>query len=131
MASLKLPRNTFYKNAMLGLDRALSNFPGVEDFYPYIDIIHKFALVKERKVDWENIFGGIGTKERVPKKIKKQLLSNDDFIYYILLPELATKFYMEKDDTTYKEALLKLYDRELPMLHHNDLIDQVFILDCV
>ena len=82
-------------------------------------------------MDWENLFGGIGTKERVPIKIKKQLLSNDDFIHYILLPELATKFYMEKHDITYKEASLKLYDNELPTLHHNDLMDQVFILDCV
>ena len=67
-ASLKLPRNTFYKNSALDLDRVLSNFPEVKDFYPYI--IHKFALVRERKVDWENLFGGIGTKERVPTKIK-------------------------------------------------------------
>ena len=50
-ASLKLPRNTFYKNVTLDLDSVLSNFPEVEDFYPYIDIIHKFALVRERKVD--------------------------------------------------------------------------------
>ena len=69
-ASVKLPRNTFYKNSALDLDRVLSNFPDVKDFYPYIDIIHKFALVRERKVDWENLFGGIGTKERVPTKIK-------------------------------------------------------------
>ena len=46
-ASLKLPRNTFYKNATLDLDRVLSNFPKIEDFYPDIDIIHKFALVRE------------------------------------------------------------------------------------
>ena len=69
-ASLKLPRNTFYKNSALDLDRVLSNFLEVKDFYPYIDIIHKFALERERKVDWENLFGGIGTKERVPTKIK-------------------------------------------------------------
>ena len=75
----------------LDLDRVLSNFPEVEDFYPYIDIINKFALVRERKVDWENLFGGRGTKERVPIKLKKQLLSNDDFTHYILLPELATE----------------------------------------
>ena len=62
-ASLKLLRNTFYKNATLDLDRVLSNFPEVEDFYPYIDIIHKSALIRERKVDWENLFGGIGTKK--------------------------------------------------------------------
>ena len=130
-ASLKLSCNTFYKNVALDLDRVLSNFPEIEDFYPYIDIIHTFALIRERKVDWENIFGGIGTKERVPIKIKKELMSNDDFIHNILLPELDTKFYMEKDDITYKEASLKLYDNELPTLHHNDLMDQVFILDCV
>ena len=112
-------------------------FPGGRRFLPvhftiiFIHIIHKFALVRERKVDWENIFGGIGTKERLPLKIKKQLMLNDDFIHYILLPELATKFYMEKDDITYKEASLKLYDNELPTLHYNDLMDQVFILDCV
>ena len=129
-ASLKLPRNTFYKNATLDLDRVLSNFPEVEDFYPYIDIIHKFALVRERKVDWENFFGGIGTKEKVPIKIRKQLMSNDDFIQYILLPEWATKFYTDKD-ITYKEASLKLYDNELPMLNHNHLMDQVFIPNCV
>ena len=34
-ASLKLPSNTFYKNATLDLDRVLTNFPEVEDFYPY------------------------------------------------------------------------------------------------
>ena len=88
----------------------LSNFPEVEDFYPCIDIIYKFALVRQRKVDWENLFGGIGTKQRVTIKIKKELMSNDDFIHHILLPDSATKFYMEKDDITYKEALLKLYD---------------------
>ena len=103
-ASLKLPHNTFSKNVTLDLDRVLSNFPEVNDFYLYIDIIHKFALVRERKVDWQNLFGGIGTKERVPIKIKKQLMSNDDFIHYILHPEFATKFYMEKY-ITYKEAL--------------------------
>ena len=31
-ASFKLPRNTFFKNATLDLDRVLSNFPEVEDF---------------------------------------------------------------------------------------------------
>ena len=55
---------------------------------------------------------------------------SDDFIHHILLPELATKFYMGKD-IRFKEASLKLYDNELPTLHHNDLADQVFILDCV
>ena len=37
--SMKLPRDTIYKNGTLGLDRVLSNFPEAEDFYPYIDII--------------------------------------------------------------------------------------------
>ena len=54
---------------------------------------------------------------------------SDDFIHHILLPELATKFYMEKD-IRFKEATIKLYDNELPTLYHNDLADQVFILDC-
>ena len=63
--------------------------------------------------------------------MKQQLLSNDDFIHYILLPELATKFYVEKDDITYKESSLKLYDNKLPTLHPIDLMDQVFILGCV
>ena len=58
-------------------------------------------------------------------------MSNDDFIHYILLPELATKCYMEKDDISYKEAWLKLYDNEIPTFHHSDLLDQVFIPDCV
>ena len=58
-------------------------------------------------------------------------MSNDDFIRYILVPELATTFYMEKDDITHKEASLKLYDNEFPTTHYNDLMDQVFILDCV
>ena len=85
----------------------LSNFPEVEDFYPYIDIMHKFAVVIERNMDWKNLFGGTRTKERekekVPIKIKKQTcqtMSNNDFIHYILLPELATKFCVEKDDIT-------------------------------
>ena len=82
-------------------------------------------------MDWENLFAGIGTKKRVPRKMKKQLMPNDAFIHYILLPELAAKFYMEKDDIKYKEASLKLYDNELPTLHHNELMGQVFILDCV
>ena len=50
-ASFKVHRNTFYMNALLDLDRVLSNFPEVEDFYPYIDIIEKCSLVRERKVD--------------------------------------------------------------------------------
>ena len=129
-ASLKLLRNTFYKNATLDLDRVLSNFPEVEDFYPCIDVVHKLALVRERKVDWDNLFGGIGTKERVPTKIKKQLMSNDDFIHYNFLPELATKFCMEKDYITYKQASLKLYKNDFPTLHHNDPMDQAFVLYC-
>ena len=129
-ASFISPRYTFYKNATLDLDRVLSNFPEVEDFYPYIDIIQEFALVRETTVDWENLFGGIGTTERVTIKIKKQLMSNNDFIHCILLPELATKFCIE-NDVTYKQASLKLCDNDFPMLHHNDLMDQVFILDCV
>ena len=43
MATFKLPRNAFHKNATLNLDSVI-NFPEVENFYPYIDIIHKFAL---------------------------------------------------------------------------------------
>ena len=70
-ASLKLLRNTFYKNATLDLDRVLSNFPEVEDFYPYIDIIHKFALVRERKVDWENLFWWNRNKIKSSHKDKK------------------------------------------------------------
>ena len=130
-ASLKLPRNTFYQNTTLDLDRVLSNFPKVEDIYLHIDIIHKFSLVRDRKVDWGNLFGGIGTKEKATIKLKKQFMSNDDLIHYILLPELVTKFYREIDDITYKEASLKLYDNELPTLHHNDQMDQVSIFDCV
>ena len=72
---------------------------------------------------WEDFLGGVGTKKRVPMEIKKQLLSHDDFIHYILPPDLAMKFYIEKDDITYKEALLNLYNNELPTLHHNDLMD--------
>ena len=117
--------------------QSVIKFPGGRRFKPvhfiiiFIHIIHKFALVRERKFDWENLLGGIGTKERLPIKIKKQLMSNDDFIRYILVPELATKFYMEKDDITHIEASLKLYDDEFPTPHYNDLMDQVFILDCV
>ena len=71
-ASFKVLRNTFYKNATLDLNRVLLNFlEAEEDFCAYTDIRHKFALVRERKVDWENLFGAIGTKERVPTKIKK------------------------------------------------------------
>ena len=49
--SFKLPRNTFNMNATLDLDRVLSNFSEFKDLYPYIDIIQKFALVREKKVD--------------------------------------------------------------------------------
>ena len=41
-------------------------------------------------------------------------MPNDDFIPYILLPESATKFCMEKDDITYKQASLKLYENDFP-----------------
>ena len=95
MASFKAPCNTLYKNASLDLHRVLSNFPEVEEIYPYVDIIHKFSLVRERKVDWENLFGGIGTKKRFLMKIKKQLTSSNDFILYILLREFATKPCMD------------------------------------
>ena len=72
----------------------LSNFPEIEDFHRHIDIIHKFALVREWKVDWENLLAGIGTEKRVLIKIKK-VISDNDFMQYILLPELATKFCMD------------------------------------
>ena len=72
-------------------------------------------------MDCENLLGGIGTKGRVPIKIKKQLMSTDDFIHYILVPELATC----------KQASLKLYDNGFPMLNHIDPMDKVFILYCV
>ena len=85
----------------------------------------------ERQVDWKNLFGEIGTKETVSIKTKKQLMLNDDFIHYILLPELDTNFCMEEDDITYKQASLKLYDNDFTTLHHNDLMDKVFILYCV
>ena len=93
--------------------------------------MHKFALVRERKVDWENRFGAIGTKEKVPIKIKKQLMSNEKFIYYILLSKLATKFCTEKYDIIYKQVSLKLCDNDFPTLDHNDLMDHVFILCCM
>ena len=57
-------------------------------------------------------------------------MSNDDFINYILPPELATKFCMEKDYITYKQASLKLYENDFLTLHHNGLMDQVFMLCC-
>ena len=57
-------------------------------------------------------------------------MSNNDFVYYILIPELATKFCMERDDTTDKQTSLKLYDNDLPTLHHNNLMDKNFILFC-
>ena len=82
-------------------------------------------------MDWENHFGRTGTNERVTIKIKKQLMSNHDFIHDVLLPELATKFCMEKDDVTNKQALLKLFDNDFPTLHRNCLMEQVFILFCV
>ena len=43
-ASLKLPRNTFYKNATLDLDRALSDFPEAKDFYLYVSQRNKSEL---------------------------------------------------------------------------------------
>ena len=95
-ASFKLPRNTFNMNVTLDLDRVLSNFSEFEDLYPYIDIIQKFALVREKKVDWKNLFGRVGTKERIPIKIKKQPMSDDDFIHYILLLNLLRSFAWKK-----------------------------------
>ena len=58
-------------------------------------------------------------------------MSDDDFYSLHFASELATKFCMEKDDITYKQASLKLYDNEFPTLHHNGLMHQVFKLDCV
>ena len=60
--------------------------------------------------------------------MKNQVMSNDDLIHDVFLPELATKFCMEKDDITYKQPSLKFYEIDFPSLHHNDLMDQVFIL---
>ena len=53
---------------------------------------------KKKKIDWENVFGDIGTKEGVPMKIKSKLMSKVNFIQNILLPKFGTKFYMEKGD---------------------------------
>ena len=43
-------------------------------------------------------------------------MSNDNFIYYILLPKLGAKFGMGKDEITYKQASLKLYENGFPTL---------------
>ena len=56
-AFFKVLHNSFSKNVLLDLYIVLSNFPVVEDFYLYIDIIPKLALVMETKVDWEKLFG--------------------------------------------------------------------------
>ena len=95
-----------------------------------------FLIPESRKVKWKKSglresFWWNRNKRKSSHIETKQLMSNDDFIQYIFLPELATKFYMEKYDITYKEASSKLYDNELPTLHQNHLMDQVFILDCV
>ena len=46
-------------------------------------------------------------------------MSNDNFIYYILLPKLGAKFGMGKDEITYKQASLKLYENGFPTLQRN------------
>ena len=56
-AFFKVLHNSFSKNVLLDLYIVLSNFPVVEDFYLYIDIIPKLALVMETRVDWEKLFG--------------------------------------------------------------------------
>ena len=56
-AFFKVLHNSFSKNVLLDLYIVLSNFPVLEDFYLYIDIIPKLALVMETKVDWEKLFG--------------------------------------------------------------------------
>ena len=61
----------------------------------FINIFYKFALVRERKVNWENLFDGTGTKQGVPIKIKEQLMSNDVFIWHILLTDLATRLLID------------------------------------
>ena len=58
-------------------------------------------------------------------------MSNDNFIHYVLLPELAVTFCMENDDITHKQPSLKVYKSGFPTLHHNDPMDQVFVLYCV
>ena len=95
-----------------------------------IDVVHILALVRERKVDWENLLGGTGTKEILPIKIKRQLMSNEDFIQYSFLPELS-KLCKEKYDIAYKQALLRPNENDFPTLCHNDIMNQVFVLYCV
>ena len=57
-------------------------------------------------------------------------MPNDDFIHYILIPELATKFCMKKDNIIYKQALLMFYENDF-QTHYNVLMDQAFILNSV
>ena len=47
-----------------------------------------------------------------------------------MLPELATKFCMEKDNIIYKRALLMFYVNDF-QTHYNVLMDQAFILNSV
>ena len=46
-------------------------------------------------------------------------MSNDNFIYYILLPKLGAKSGMGKDEITNKQASLKLYENGFPTLQRN------------
>ena len=61
----------------------------------FINIVLKFALVREGKVDWKNLFDGTGTKQGVPIKKKEQLMPNHGFIRHILLTDLATRLLIE------------------------------------
>ena len=57
-------------------------------------------------------------------------MPNDDFIHYILIPELAANFCMKKDNIIYKQALLMFYENDF-QTHYNVLMDQAFILNSV
>ena len=90
-------------------------------FCSLLEHIHFSILVEIRKVDHDDIFDHGGIRSFADKY---------KTIQYIIIPEIFTEFLMEEQSLSYKEAMMELYNRELPTTHHVKMLLNDSVVNC-
>lgn len=120
-SSRKYRDNAFDEEQMLLLIKELGT-----DFLTYESYIIKNFLTISKIRDDSDIFSFGGT-EFVDFKIKKFKWSVPLTTQYVILPELFTKYIMEKRNIGYRDATCYLYGNILPTFHHVQYLLEVYL----
>jgi len=109
-------RRKYKDNALDEEQMLLFNKEFGTDFFKYESYIVKNFLMVSKIRDDMDIFSFGGT-ELIDFKIK-QVWSVPKTVHYVILPELFTKYIMEKHNIGYRDASCYLYGNILPTFHH-------------